>query len=89
MTYIPFRLNYSRCGKCPRPVSLQDSTGRYFITSTNTPSHIVQTQRYSLIISSAIPEKRRKTRIIKKDLNAFRRWEGAPGGSGEPPRNTF
>jgi len=29
------------------------------------------------------------TRYINNDLNAFGYYSGAPGGSGEPPRNKF
>ena len=46
--------------------------------------------RYSLRINELSKQVGAKNWVnVNKELNAFGRWSGAPGGSGSAPKNTF
>ena len=62
----------------------------FFSGSTNKPQFLI-TNPYllSTLVRTARYANAGKTVFANRSLNAYGRWEGAPGGSGSPPRNTF
>ena len=96
--YVPFRINFSRCqtGACPKPPSHKTLVNAGFFSGNNVTSGFQQTQPYVLALAARLARdhsgagsKRQRVEYANKQLNAFGRWEGAPGGSGQPPRNSF
>lgn len=62
----------------------------FFSGSTNKPEFLVTDPfLLSQLVRTSHFSNSGKTVFASKNLNAYGRWEGAPGGSGAPPRNTF
>ncbi len=78
------RTNHATC-VCPIPAIANKNVS--FNGNTNDSSK-TNALRYSEIVRGRGP-KYGSTRFIYNELNAFGYYSGAPGGSGEPPRNRF
>jgi len=84
--YIPYRINTSKCKKCPiTPVfnhtaSSFSNLSRYMLFSMQLRQSVEQ-------LSSG--QHNQRWEQANKTLNAFGRWEGAPGGSGCARKNKF
>lgn len=62
----------------------------FFSGNTNKPEFLITDPfLLSQLVRTAHFSNSGKTVFANKTLNAYGRWEGAPGGSGAPPRNTF
>ena len=62
----------------------------FFNGNTNKPTFLVTDPfLLSTLVRTARFSNAGKTVFANRQLNALGRWEGAPGGSGSPPRNTF
>lgn len=78
-----------RCN-CPTTKNGTTKQGNFFNGNTNRPGFLV-TDPFILsqYVRIALLRKGGNTVFANKTLNAYGRWEGAPGGSGAPPKNTF
>ena len=77
--------------KCPKKSIPSNSLGINFGGSENRPGNLMTVPfRYAINIRSALGRTgSSKITYANKELNAFGRWAGVPGGSGAPPRNYF
>jgi hypothetical protein len=84
-------LNHSKY-KCQCITTKNGTTkqANFFTGNTNQPQFLV-TEPYllSTLVRTARFTNAGKTVFANRTLNAYGRWEGAPGGSGSSPRNTF
>lgn len=63
-----------------------------FSGTTNNPSYLVTNAfLYSTLVNTSRYQNVGKVAFknMSQELNAFGRWQGAPGGSGKPPSNQF
>ena len=91
-SYIPSRLNYSRCGnkRCPPKIIIIDDNGQPLTGNINLPTfELTQNIQYSTFIKTAIPSKRTKTVFSEDQINPFGQWQGGPNGSGKKLSNNF
>lgn len=98
---IPYRINYTKCKICPPPVPSTNNVGVPMTGNINILGSFNNiNQRYATTIKVGFANNygssranfcnsRPKTIYIKKKLNAFQSYEGAPGGFGSPPRTSF
>ena len=78
-----------RCS-CPSTKNGTIKQANFFSGNTNSPAfNVTNPFILSQLIRTASFAKRGKTVFASKNLNDYGRWEGALGGSGAPPRNTF
>lgn len=78
-----------RCN-CNTTTNGNTKQANFFSGSNNKPEFLV-TDPFILaqIVRTASLRHAGKTVFANKTLNAYGRWEGAPGGSGAPPKNIF
>jgi hypothetical protein len=96
--YVPFRINFSRCqnGACPIPPSHKALRNAGFFSGNMVTSGFTMTQPFLLSLQahqaihhSGAGKQLQRVTFANKDLNAFGRWEGGPGGFGRAPRNNY
>ena len=88
--------------KCPEISKATNKQGIPLAGNINMPGNMLVYggrggHKYSATIRHAFDVSRRgsncngppKTSYLSHPVNIFGRWEGAPGGSGSPPRNNF
>jgi len=80
--------------KCPCNNTTDGTTknANFFSGNTNMPTFLITDPfLYATLVRTAHYQNAGKTRFINKSLqiNSFGKWEGAPGGSGSPPKNQF
>lgn len=84
-------LNHSiyKC-KCNTTKNGTTKNAHFFSGNTNKPGFLI-TNPYliSTLVRTASLKNSGKTVFANRSLNAYGRWEGAPGGSGCPPKNRF
>jgi hypothetical protein len=77
---------------CPKPATFSGKQGGFF-GGNNNQSHLATKAsiRSNAILTASNFGRRggTKTNFANKQLNAFGRWAGAPGGFGKPIRNQF
>ena len=86
--YIPYRINASKCrtGKCPI-LPVFNHTNNSF---PNLSCYMLTSMRLRQAVEqSGSGQKNQRWEQANKTLNAFGRWEGAPGGSGCVRKNKF
>lgn len=83
---------WSKCNQCPIPehgpltsVDYLDNLGNRQIKIIKQP-FTPNWKRYSEIVQNTHNKKLVK---VRTELNGFGRWNGAPHGYGQPPKNTF
>lgn len=75
---------------CNPSTSGIEKNANLFSGNTNRPGFLITNPFIlSTIIRTARYANAGKTVFSKKQVNQFGRWEGAPGGSGSPPKNSF
>lgn len=87
---MPFNPNQLIC-PCPIRAIPSNPLGINFAGSTNRPGHLM-TKPFlyaTRIRTSQGQSGTRRVTYANKQLNPFGSWEGAPGGSMAPIRNTF
>lgn len=85
------RLNHPkyRCD-CNNTMNGTTKQANWFNGDNNKPEFLITDPfLLSQLVRTAHFTKSGKTVFASKNLNAYGRWEGAPGGSGAPLRNTF
>jgi hypothetical protein len=80
--------------KCPCFGTTSGTTknANVFSGSHNKPQHLVSDSfLYSTLVNNSRYQNGGKVTFqnMSKEINAFGRWPGAPGGSGRPPTNQF
>jgi hypothetical protein len=76
--------------KCNTINNSTTKNANFFSGNTNKPEFLI-TDPYllSTLVRTASFSNSGKTVFANRSLNAYGRWEGAPGGSGCPLKNTF
>ena len=82
--HIRRRLYNCKSGKCVKPTYSKTQTAE------NDPNK-TQNMHFASLIKTASTGGaiRNKMVFVNKKLNVYGKYEGASGGSGSPPRNTF
>ena len=84
--YFPGRY---RC-HCNNTKNGTTKNANFFSGTTNTPGFLITDPfLLSTIVRTSRFSNAGKTVFANRSLNVFGQWEGAPGGSGSPPRNNF
>lgn len=78
--------------ECFNSTSGTTKNANFFNGNTNQPGYLVtEPFLYSTLVRTSHNQNAGKTvfQNMSNKMNAFGRWEGAPGGSGQPPKNSF
>ena len=87
MSGLPITSKDFNCFPCPKPVYPKNKTGFPFSGNWNNPGSSisgVMRCRNKILFPRDV-----KSKAFSQKENQFRQREGAPGGSGAPPRNSF
>ena len=85
---IPFRIDYTRCKKCPALVNAANAQGLPRAGNTNMPAYL---STKAAKWSERIRLNKGKPKITQRKLNDLGGWAGAPKlfELRQPPKNTF